>query len=143
MQANEDNRVIASFLARWILGILFLMAGVWKVFTLGVDVHAEQFFVKGFEKHWIPEWLLMLLGLSIPYVELMIGAMVCIGFRIRIALITMGLLLIVTTYGHALQTPLFNIDGHTFTRLILIIFILLIGWTKDRTTLDYWLTKQA
>lgn len=139
MHTNQQNRNIASFIARWIVGLLFLMAGIWKVFTLGADVHAQQFFIEGFKEHWIPQWLLRLLGLSIPYIELVVGALVCVGFRTKEALITMGLLLIITTYGHALQTPLFNIDGHTFTRLSLILFVLLAGWEQDKLTLDYWL----
>lgn len=137
-----DNHAIASFLARWIVGLLFLMAGYWKVFDLGADVHAQNFFIEGFKDHWIPVWLLTGLGLSIPYVELILGLCVCLGFRLRESLTIMGLLLIMTTYGHALQTPLFDIDGHTFTRLALILFVLVIGWRDDKTTIDYWLERK-
>ena len=48
-------------------------------------------------------------------------------------------LLIVTTYGHALQQPLFDIDGHTFTRLALIVFLLLVPVGNDRYSIDHWL----
>ena len=140
--AFQNNAPLVSFIARWVIGILFLMAGYWKVFVLGVNAHAENFFIKGFAEHWIPEWLLWGLGLSIPYIELAIGLLVVIGLRTREALFIMGLLLIVTTYGHALATPLFDIDGHTFTRLMLIFIVLLLGWDKDKTTADYWLAKR-
>ncbi|TDF39328.1 DoxX family membrane protein [Alteromonadaceae bacterium M269] len=141
-QAFHQNSPIVSFIARWIVGLLFLLAGYWKVFVFTATAHAENFFVKDFAEHWIPEWVLWGLGLGIPYLELIIGLFVCIGFRLRESLIAMGLLLIVTTYGHALHTPLFDIDGHTFTRLILIFIVLLLGWERDKSTVDFWLNKK-
>jgi hypothetical protein len=61
------------------------------------------------------------------------------GLRTREALIAVGLLLIITTYGHALQQPLFDIDGHTFTRLALIVFLLLAPVGNDSYSIDQWL----
>ena len=134
----HKNWPIAILIVRWILGLLFLMAGYWKVFVLTPAVHAQQFFVDGFAETWIPVWLLDLLGYSIPLLELAAGLLICIGWRTREALIAVGLLLIVTTYGHALQQPLFDIDGHTFTRLALIVFLLLAPTGSDRFSLDAW-----
>lgn len=135
----SNNWPIVNFIARWILGLLFLMAGYWKVFVLTPSSHAEQFFVEGFSEYWIPTWLLQLFGYSIPFLELVAGLLICIGLRTREALIAVGLLLVVTTYGHALQQPLFDIDGHTFTRLALIIFLLLAPAGSDRFSIDNWL----
>ncbi len=115
------------------------MAGYWKVFVLTPASHAQQFFLEGFSDTWIPIWLLQILGYSIPFVELVAGLLICIGFRTREALIAVGILLIVTTYGHALQQPLFDIDGHTFTRLALIVFLLLSPVGNDRYSIDQWL----
>lgn len=134
--------VTATFIVRWILGLLFTMAGWWKVFDLGATAHAQRFFIEGFAEHWIPEWLLWILGVTIPYLELATGLMLLIGLKINWALTALGLLLIVTTYGHALQEPLFDIDGHTFTRLALIVFLLLVGSRGDRLTVDYWLERR-
>ncbi len=135
------NWTIAVFIVRWILGILFLMAGYWKVFVLTPAQHAQQFFVERFADHWIPEWLLYALGNLIPVLEFVAGLLLCLGLRTREALIAVGLLLIVTTYGHALQEPLFDIDGHTFTRLALIIFLLLAPQDCDRYSADNWLSQ--
>jgi uncharacterized membrane protein YphA (DoxX/SURF4 family) len=132
--------VTAVFMCRWILGLLFTMAGWWKVFDLGAAEHARQFFVDGFAESWIPVWLLWGLGVFIPYLEVVAGLLILAGFKLRWALTAVGLLLIVTTYGHALQQPLFDIDGHTFTRLALIVFLLTIGTGQDRATIDFWLT---
>jgi len=135
----SENWPIAIFIVRWILGLLFLMAGYWKVFVLTPAGHAQQFFVEGFSDAWIPTWLLHFFGYSIPFLELVAGLFICIGFRSREALIAVGLLLIVTTYGHALQQPLFDIAGHTFTRLALIVFLLLAPAGNDRYSIDQWL----
>ena len=132
----RDNWPIVNFIVRWILGLLFLMAGYWKVFVLTPAGHAQQYFVQGFSDSWIPTWLLQILGYSIPFLELVAGLLICIGFRTREALIAVGLLLILTTYGHSLQQPLFDIDGHTFTRLALIVFLLLAPLGNDRFSID-------
>jgi uncharacterized membrane protein YphA (DoxX/SURF4 family) len=138
----NNNWTFVHFTARWILGILFLMASYWKVFVLTPVEHANQFFVEGFAETWIPEWLLYVLGLSIPLLELAAAILLCVGWRLREALIALGLLLIITTYGHALQDPFFDIDGHTFTRLALVILLLLAPAGSDKYSLDGWLAAR-
>lgn len=132
----------AYFISRWILGILFLMAGYWKVFVLGASQHAQQFFALSYADYWIPHWLLNMLGYAIPYWELAAGLLLVVGYRLREVLTSLGVLLIITTYGHALKEPLFDISGHTFTRLALIIFLLLMFRHKDRLSLDGWLERK-
>lgn len=138
----SNNWPIVNLTLRWILGLLFLMAGYWKVFVLTPASHAQKFFVEGFSDTWIPTWLLQILGYGIPFLELVAGLLICIGFKTREALIAVGLLLIVTTYGHALQQPLFDIDGHTFTRLALVVFLLLSPAGTDRYSIDQWLLSR-
>ena len=41
-----DTRAWAIFFARAILGLIFFMAGVWKVFQLGPLGHARRYFVE-------------------------------------------------------------------------------------------------
>ncbi len=138
----NNNWPIVHFIVRWILGILFTMAGYWKVFVLTPSEHTSRYFLDGFVESWIPEWLLYALGMSIPVLELAAGLLVCVGWRLREALIFIGVLLIITTYGHALQQPLFDIDGHTFTRLALVVFLLLAPPGSDKFTLDAWLAAR-
>ncbi len=137
-----SSTVIAEFLARWMLGILFTMAGYWKVFTLTPAKHAENFFIKGFEGHWIPEWLLWALGVSIPVLELAAGLALLVGLWRKLTLTSVGLLLLLTTYGHALQQPLFDIDGHTFTRFVLVIFLLMLPSSTVFLTVDSWISSR-
>lgn len=133
---------IATFLARMLVGVIFTMAGYWKVFELGAHQHAQQFFVEGFQEYWLPERFLYPLGWIIPFVELIGGLLLVLGWRTRLSLSSLGLLLIVTTYGHALRQPLFDIDGHTFTRMALILFVLMQKPGVDCLSLDFWLHKR-
>jgi uncharacterized membrane protein YphA (DoxX/SURF4 family) len=126
----KDLRWI-RFFARSLLGILLLMAGWWKVFELGAANHAQQFFVSAFSDDWIPEWLLWSLGMVIPYWELAAGIVLLLGPYSRAVAISLGFLLLLTTYGHALQQPLYDIDGHTFTRLMLVFIVILIPANVD------------
>ena len=127
---------IAIFLARTMLGLVFLMAGWWKTFTLTPAAHAQKNFIEGFKDHWIPDWLLWALGTAIPPFELVAGALLMAGLWTRLIASLTGLLLLLTTYGHVLQQPLFDIDGHTFTRLALILFVLMIPAQTDRLSID-------
>ncbi len=131
-----SNLGAARFLVRWILGVIFVMAGYWKVFVLGADQHVQRFFVEAFADSWIPVWLLTGLGYVIPWWELAAGVLLLLGLRVREVAFSLGILLIITTYGHALMDPLFDIDGHTFTRLALVIFVLIISGNRDLLSLD-------
>ncbi|PIQ36690.1 MAG: hypothetical protein COW59_11225 [Lysobacterales bacterium CG17_big_fil_post_rev_8_21_14_2_50_64_11] len=140
--ASLPDWQVATAFARIIVGILFVMAGWWKVFELTPVAHAEQFFIGWFGDSWIPEPLLWALGLSIPFIELAAGVLLLLGWRLRETLAALAGLLIVTTYGHALKEALFNIDGHTFTRSVLIVFVLISPIGADRWTLDRWLERR-
>lgn len=133
---------IATVFARCMLGILFLMAGWWKVFVLTPMAHAQQFFIDWFADSWIPDALLWALGLGIPFVELTAGVLLLLGWRLRETLAVLVVLLVVTTYGHALKEALFDIDGHTFTRSALIVFLLVSPIGADRWTLDRYLQRR-
>ncbi len=137
----SNDIALVRFFSRWTLAILFTMAGFWKVFQLGATAHAENFFVAGYADSWIPEWLLLGLGYMIPFWELLAGILLAVGYRCREVLISLATLLLITTYGHALKEPLFDIDGHTFTRLILIFLALAISANKDLFTLDGYLKR--
>jgi len=138
---NQDLAFV-RFFSRWLLVILFTMAGYWKVFELTAANHANNFFVASYSDTWIPEWLLLALGYFIPYWELIAGLLLAVGLRCREVLISLGILLLITTYGHALKEPLFDIDGHTFTRIVLIFIVLAISAKKDFFTLDQYFDRR-
>lgn len=125
------------------LGIIFLMAGWFKCFTMGPMGHAERLFTGPYADSWIPHFLLLATGAAIPVVELLAGLMLVIGFRTREALIALGMILLLVTYGHLLKEPLFSIIDHIFPRTVLMVAVFLIPAEADRWSLDYWLASRV
>ena len=120
---NRHGWMWSVFTVRWVLGLIFVMAGWWKCFVLTPAEHARHYFIGPFAEQWIPEWLLWTLGATIPVVELLAGILVCLGLFRKAAYIALGAVLVTVTYGHLLQDSLFNITGHIFPRLVLLVFV--------------------
>ena len=133
----------ARMFARVMMGILFFMAGWWKCFTLTPMAHARGAFVEGYAETWIPAFLLWGLGLAIPVVELVAGALLIVGWRTREALITIGFLLLIVTYGHALDEPLYSIQGHILPRGLLMLIALVLPSEEDKLSVDFWRLRRA
>ena len=134
-------RAWALLFARLVLGLIFFMAGAWKVFQLGPMEHARKYFLP-FSDTFLPIWSLWLVGATIPVIELVAGALLILGLRIRDALIALGFVLVIVTFGHLLREPLFNFSGHVIPRLALLVFILWCPRDQDRFSLDYILTRR-
>jgi uncharacterized membrane protein YphA (DoxX/SURF4 family) len=127
----------AIFFVRFVLGLIFFMAGWWKTFDLGPAGHVREFFLP-FTDTWIPLWLLWTVGTVIPIVELLAGALMCLGLRVREAGIALGMILIVVAYGHLLKEPLYDTTHHIFPRLCLLAFVLAAPAERDLLSLDAW-----
>ena len=134
--AGLGNWSWAIFTVRWVLGLIFFMAGWWKCFTLGPVQHARGMFIGQFEGHWIPDWMHWAVGTTIPVVELVAGAMVCLGLFRRASYIALGAILVTVTYGHLLLDPLYDTTSHIFPRLVLLVFVWVAPWKEDVLSLD-------
>lgn len=135
----------ARFFCRIILGIIFLMAGWWKCFALTPAGHAEKYFTSPYADTWIPQWLLLVLGMAIPIVELTVGFLLVVGWRQGEALVAVGFILAVVTYGHLLQEALYPITGHILPRGALMAGALLLPAGEDILAVDAifaWRTKR-
>src|SRR5216684_7758355 len=140
---NEQNldRSWALLFARLVLGLIFFMAGVWKVFQLGPLNHARKWFLP-YADTFLPVWSLWATGVTIPFIEMIAGALVIIGLRTREALVALGFVLIIVTFGHLLKEPLYEFHTHVIPRLALLLFILWLPRKDDRFSLDYILGRQ-
>ena len=136
------NRAWAILFARLVLGLIFFMAGVMKVFQLGPVEHARKYFLP-FSDTFLPVWSLWAVGVTIPFVELIAGALVILGLRTRDALIALGAVLVIVTFGHLLHEALFNFSGHVIPRLALLLFILCFPREDDRFSLDHIILKKS
>lgn len=135
------NRAWAIFFARLVLGLIFFMAGVWKVFHLGPLDHARKYFLP-YADTFLPVWSLWSVGVAVPIVELVAGALLILGLRTRDALVALGFVLVIVTFGHLLREPLYDFSGHVIPRLALLLFLLWAPRQDDRYSLDSCLTTR-
>jgi uncharacterized membrane protein YphA (DoxX/SURF4 family) len=139
---ESARRAWALLFARGVLGLIFFMAGVYKVFTLTPVGHAHKWFVDPYADTVLPAWSLWLTGLTIPFVELIAGALVLAGWRVCEALVALGFVLLLVTFGHLLKEPLYEFHTHVIPRLALLLFVLMLPREADRFSVDGWLARR-
>jgi len=140
-EKKSFDRSWALLFARLVLGLIFFMAGEWKVFDLGPLEHARKYFLP-FSDTFLPIWSLWTVGTIIPFVELIAGAMVILGLYLRPALIALGSVLAIVTFGHLLKEPLYEFHTHVIPRLALLLFIFMIPAAEDRFSLDHPISRR-
>jgi uncharacterized membrane protein YphA (DoxX/SURF4 family) len=114
------------------------MAGWYKVFQLTPAGHVQKWFLP-YQDSFLPTWSLWAVGLAIPFVELIAGALLLLGFRVHVALVSLGLVLVVVTFGHLLREPLYPFHEHVIPRLALLLFLLTMPRADDHLSLDHFL----
>ena len=135
---RSPNLAWALLFARLVLGLIFFMAGVYKVFVLGPAGHVQMFFLP-YQDTFLPTWSLWVVGWLIPFVELVAGALVIIGLRVREGLLALGTVLVIVTFGHLLKEPLYAFHEHVIPRLALTLFVLAFPPSADRYSVDAFL----
>jgi len=140
--SNGRLRAWAILFARLVLGFIFFMAGVYTVFTLGPVGHVRKWFLP-YQDTFLPVWSLWVAGLAIPFVELLAGAALLVGWRIRAALLSLGTVLVVVTFGHLLKEPLYPFHEHVIPRLALLLFLLVMPRDEDHFSLDHVLEARS
>ena len=140
--SKESRQAWALLFARGVLGFIFFMAGVFKVFTLTPAGHAHRYFVDPYADTFLPIWALWALGVMVPVVELTAGALMLVGWRVREASIALGGVLLVVTFGHLVKEPLYAFHEHVLPRLALLLFVMLLPREADRFSLDGLLARR-
>lgn len=140
--SDATAKAWAVLFARLVLGLIFFMAGVWKVFGLGPVGHVQRFFLP-FQHTFLPVWSLWAVGFTIPFVELIAGALLILGLKTRPALVALGVVLVIVTFGHLLDQPLYALHEHVIPRLALVLFVLLIPQELDRFSIDQFLKRRG
>ena len=132
----------AIFFARLVLGLIFFMAGVYKVFGLTPVGHVRRWFLP-YQDTFLPGWSLWMAGIVIPFVELFAGAALLVGWRIFDALLALGAVLVIVTFGHLLKEPLYPFHEHVVPRLALLLFLLVMPRREDRFSVDHLLRSRS
>ena len=109
-------RAAGLFFIRALLGIIFLMQGLGKVFTFGVSNLYGMFF-KDFEKTFLPKWLIWATAYYTSYVELICGFTLIIGLFKKYTLYLLAIDLLIVSFGHGLLEPIWDLQ-HVIPRRI-------------------------
>ena len=142
MSRKVSDRGWALLFARLLLGLMFFIPGVWRVFDLGPLEHARRFFVGPYAESFLPAWALWSVGTSITFLELTAGALLLAGWRVREALLAVSAVLVVVTFGHLVAEPLFAFHSHVMPRAALVLFLLAMPREEDVLTVDRWLMRR-
>lgn len=134
--SDEHARSWAILTARLMLGFMFFMTGVTKVFSMGPTEHARRLFVEPYAETFLPAWSLWATGTVIPIVELVAGALLLLGLVTRPALLSLAAVLVTVTFGHLLADPFFQFHGHVLPRAVLLLFVLSMPAALDIFGLD-------
>ena len=132
---------MALAFARGVLGLIFFMAGVYKVFALTPAGHVHTYFLP-FRDTFLPTWALWAVGLTIPFVELAAGALVLLGWLRSAAYGALGCVLVLVTFGHLLHNALYPFHEHVIPRLALLLLLLLLPPEADPFSLDEFLRRR-
>jgi thiosulfate dehydrogenase [quinone] large subunit len=92
-----NNQVLAYTMFRLFMGLNMMLHGAVR---LGENYPIFVAWAQGvFAESWLPEWLVSLEARLIPGVEIIIGVMLLLGFRTRIALIAAFALMATLVFG--------------------------------------------
>jgi uncharacterized membrane protein YphA (DoxX/SURF4 family) len=131
-----SDRSWAIFFCRVILGLIFFMAGLYKCFVMTPLGHAQHYFVGPYADTFLPTWSLWATGTAVPIIELVAGALVLVGLRTRPALLALGGVLVLVTFGHLLKEPLYQFHTHVIPRLALLTVVLVLPREEDVLSMD-------
>ncbi len=133
------NQIVAVFLLRTLLGLIFCLQGFTKVFKWGVSGMYENAF-KGYEE-LLPKFLVVFTAYYTSYVELFAGLLLIVGLFRNYALYALGSVLLIVSFGHGLQEGIWSLD-HVMYRAILLIGLLLLPEAWDQWQLESKLKRQ-
>lgn len=74
--------------------------------------------------------------------ELLCGVLVLVGWRTRLALVALGAVLVIVTFGHLLKEPLYAFHEHVIPRFALLAFVLAVPSETDTLSVDGFLRSR-
>jgi len=142
---DATARAAAMFLARVLLGLVWLVGGINKVFIWGPIEHARNLFVVPYAGTFLPAWSLWASGTVIPFLELIFPALVIVGLWTRPSLYLLGGILIFVTFGHLLLMPLSleRLEDFILARAVLLLTVLMFPPEADGYSIDGLLRRRG
>lgn len=119
------NKNTAYFLLRVSMGVNLMGHGLARIPKL--SVFAEGL-ATGFEKSWLPKPLVMIFSTALPFLEFIIGVMLILGFRTRVANIAGAVLIIMLLFG---SSTVENWEAMGIQMIYALFFYVLISRIED------------
>ena len=89
-----------TLLIRFSLGIIFFAHGLGKVLTYP---QSPQGIIEGFAETWLPGLVVVPFAYSLPFVEILIGVLLLIGYKYLPTLMATGVILAILSFGKVVQ----------------------------------------
>ena len=131
---DECNYMIAVFIARVFLGVLFFMQGYDKVFKVKMNNVIDTFKTELGDSR-LPAPLISLAAYYTSYVEMIGGLFLIFGFMKNYALYALGIDLILVAVAMSIIEPLWKMD-YVFPRLVLLLLLLIVPTAWDFLSID-------
>lgn len=140
---NQESRLstdasLAVLVIRLGIGLLFFFAGLNKFLRGAMSV--VESFAERFQDTWLPLLLVKPYAFALPYVEILFGVLLIVGFRTRLLLFLTSLLLISLGFGQLILG-----DGDTVFRILTYAFITAFALSLsryNRFSLDAYLCRK-
>jgi uncharacterized membrane protein YphA (DoxX/SURF4 family) len=121
---NEYKLQIAELLVRIFAGVLFLLQGYDKLFSIQID-GVIKVFIPDAKSHHVPNPLIKIMAWYTSLVEFFGGILLLLGLFTNYALYALGLDLLLVCIAFSYLEPMWDMKN-VFPRFILIITLLLI-----------------
>lgn len=130
--------IIAAFLARVFLGLLFFFQGYDKVFNVKISGVVKTF-EQPYRQTKLPLELLKIGVVLTSFLELVGGLLLIFGLFKYVALYLLAFDLLLATAALSVMNPMWDLK-FSFPRLVLLLFLLLIPEEWDQWAMDRWLS---
>ena len=96
---------------------------------------------KSYEETFLPIFLIKGTAYFTSYGELVFGLLLILGLFRKQSYLILGLIILIVSFGHGVQSPVWDLQ-HVFFRSALLIFLMLIPLEKDTWALDRFISKR-
>jgi len=130
-----NNKQLAYFLARITLGINFFIHGLVRIPKLSQFAEGV---LGGFEGSILPAMLVEPIAYAIPFIELILGAMILLGVFSRKALTASAILMIILITGSAFKEDW----GAVGTQMLYALYIFFLIFYLENDVKGLWLKRK-
>ncbi|MFT6815639.1 MAG: putative membrane protein YphA (DoxX/SURF4 family) [Sphingobacteriales bacterium] len=132
----------ALLLIRLLLGVIFFLQGLGKVFKIGVEHLLSQVFTPMLQDTFVPYFIQVAIAYFTSYAELIGGLFLLLGLFRKYTYMVLALVLVVVSIGHGIAQPIWDLT-HVFYRASFLVFLIVIPFNQDKYSLDQMINNKS